>query len=318
MTIPQQIAAGIDLGSNTFRLLVADCTSETYSVLAKELTTVGLGRGLKESGRLQSDSMQTGLEALRTFRRTMNRFRPDTIRVCGTEALRQAENSLLFLQQAEEILQRPIHILNGEEEAALSLAGALSSQGRQIFTTPLLLVDVGGGSTELVFAESQAGEIRTTSAGLGVVWLTEKYIAEPQNNIDCLDSILVETLETSLGKLQLLQETRSISVIGCGGTATSMAALQQGLLFYDDSLVHGYALENSAIEKIWTRLLALPAEKRNELPCLGGGRGEILPAGVRIFHILLKLLKLDRMQISDTGLLEGIMLSSMERVDRTR
>lgn len=318
MTIHQQIAAGIDLGSNTFRLLVADCSTETFSVLAKELATVGLGRGLKASGRLQSDAMQTGFEVLRTFRQTLDRFQPGNICVCGTEALRQAENSRLFLQQAEEILQQPVHIINGEQESSLSLAGVLSGHGKRLFSTPLLLVDVGGGSTELVFAESPAGEIRTTSVGLGVIWLTEKFISEPQDNFNSLDSMVTEILETSLAELQLLKKNRPVPVLGCGGTATSMASLQQGLLSYDESLVHGYVLRNSAIEKIWARLIVLPAEKRNELPCLGEGRGEILPAGIRIFHLLLKLLQLDRMQVSDTGLLEGIMLSSVRSKGRSR
>jgi len=318
MTIHQQIAAGIDLGSNTFRLLVADCSTETFSVLAKELATVGLGRGLKASGRLQSDAMQTGFEVLRTFRQTLDRFQPGNICVCGTEALRQAENSRLFLQQVEEILQQPVHIINGEQEASLSLAGVLSGHGKRLFSTPLLLVDVGGGSTELVFAESPEGEIRTTSVGLGVIWLTEKFISEPQDNFNSLDSMLTEILETSLAELQLLEKNRPIPVLGCGGTATSMASLQQGLLSYDESLVHGYVLQNSAIEKIWTRLIVLPAEKRNEIPCLGEGRGEILPAGIRIFHLLLKLLQLDRMQVSVTGLLEGIMLSSVRSKGRSR
>jgi len=317
MTIHQKIAAGIDLGSNTFRLLVADCSTETFSVLAKKLATVGLGRGLKESGLLQHDVMQTGFEVLRTFRQTLDRFQPGAVRVCGTEALRRAENSQAFLQQAEEILRRPVHIINGDQEARLSLAGVLSGQG-QLFTTPLLLVDVGGGSTELVFAESPARDIRTTSVGLGVVWLTEKFIAGSQNNFGSLDSFLAETLAASLKNLKLPKKDQSsISVIGCGGTATSMAALQQGLLLYDESLVHGSVLENAAMEKLWSRLITLPAEKRNELPCLEDSRGEILPAGIRIFRILLKLLRQDQMQVSDSGLLEGIMLSSMTHHDQT-
>ena len=130
--------------------------------------------------------------------------------------------------------------------------------------------------------------------------------------------MLTEILETSLAELQLLEKNRPVQVLGCGGTATSMASLQQGLLSYDESLVHGYVLQNSAIEKIWARLIVLPAEKRNEFPCLGEGRGEILPAGIRIFHHLLKLLQLDRMQVSDTGLLEGIMLSSVRSKGRPR
>jgi len=316
MTIHQHIAAGIDLGSNTFRLLVADCSTKTLLALAKKLETVRLGRGLKENGLLQNEAMQKGFAVLQTFREILDRYQPHFIRICGTEALRQAQNNQLFLQKAEEILQQSIHILDGEEEARLSLAGALSGK-RKLLSPPFLLVDVGGGSTELVFTEPFTENIRTISLPLGAVWLTERFFTKPQHNFASLDSLLTETLNSSLEKLKLLEKTRQITIIGCGGTATSLAALQLGLPSYNESLVHGHILQSTAIEELWAKLTALPAEKRNELPCLGEGRGEILPAGIRILQILLKLLHQDRMQISDTGLLEGILLSSITCEDCT-
>lgn len=317
MTIHQHIAAGIDLGSNTFRLLVADCYTKKLDVQAKKLATVGLGRGLKENGLLQHDAMQTGFAVLHNFRKILDQYQPKAIRVCGTEALRQAQNSRFFLQKAEEILQQPVNIITGEEEARLSLAGALSGQ-RQFFSFPLLMVDVGGGSTEMVFAESPAGNMQIASIPLGVVWLTERFIAKTRDNFDSLDNLLSENLNASLEQLKPLTKNEPVCIIGSGGTATSMAALQLGLSSYNESLVHGHVLQHTAIEKLWSELIALPAVKRNELPCLGEGRGEILPAGIRIFHILLKLLCQDRMRVSDTGLLEGILLSSITDQDRCR
>jgi exopolyphosphatase/guanosine-5'-triphosphate,3'-diphosphate pyrophosphatase len=310
MTFHQHTAAGIDLGSNTFRLLIAGCSTKSLLVLAKKLETVRLGRGLKENGLLQNGAMQKGFSVLQTFREILDWHQPHFIRICGTEALRQAQNNQLFLQKAEEILQGSIHILNGEEEARLSLAGALSGK-RKLLSTPLLLVDVGGGSTELVFTEPCTENIRAVSLPLGAVWLTERFFTEPQPNFASLDSLLTETLYSSLEKLKLLKKNRPITIIGCGGTATSLAALQLGLPSYNESLVHGHVLQSSAIQELWAKLTALPAGKRNELPCLGEGRGEILPAGIRIFQLLLKLLQQDQMQVSDTGLLEGILLSSI-------
>jgi exopolyphosphatase / guanosine-5'-triphosphate,3'-diphosphate pyrophosphatase len=315
MTIHHHIAAGIDLGSNTFRLLIADCSNSSLKVLIKKQATVRLGRSLRTNGQMLPDAMQKGFNVLRAFRQTLDRYQPQSIRVCGTEALRQAGNSMIFLQKAEKIMQHPVHLISGTEEACLSLAGALSGS-KQIFNPPLLLVDVGGGSTELIFAESLNGDIRTASIELGVVWLTESFITEPQHDLASLENVITEVLKTALEDLRILSKKQQISIIGGGGTATSMAALQQKLSSYDESLVHGYILQGPDIEKLFERLIAMAAEKRNKLPCLGEERGEILPAGMRIYCILLKLLRQNRMQISDTGLLEGILLSSISDPNR--
>jgi exopolyphosphatase/guanosine-5'-triphosphate,3'-diphosphate pyrophosphatase len=310
MTIHQHIAAGIDLGSNTFRFLVANCSTGNLTVLTKKMATVGLGRNLANDGLLLQDSMQKGFAVLRTFREALAHYQPQNLRVCGTEALRQAKNSRLFLQKAEELLQQPIDIISGEEEARLSFTGALAGCTKPL-SWPRLLVDVGGGSTELFFAESPAGKKRTKSVPLGVVGLTEKFLAPANPDLVSLDRQLTETLHSAFVQLPILQKEQPLLILGCGGTATSMAALDLNLTAYNESLVHSHVLYNTAIEKLWDKLLALPAHKRNTLPCLSEGRGEILPAGIRIYHVLLKFLQQDRMMVSDTGLLEGILLSSL-------
>jgi len=307
------IAAGIDLGSNTFRLLVADCSAGVMNVLAKNMATVRLGRGLAANGLLQEDAMQKGLDILRTFRETLDRHQPQHLRVCGTEALRRATNSRLFLRQAEEILQQPVDIIDGGEEARLSLAGALADYKKPL-DSPLLLVDVGGGSTELVFAESSGGRTRVESLPLGVVELTERFIEATGAGLEHLDSLLAEILTAALKRLQLAKQQQPL-ILGCGGTATSMAALDLSLSVYNANLVHGYVLPCTALERLWRRLIVLTADERNKLPCLGDGRGEILPAGIRIYLVLLRLLQQERLRVSDTGLLEGILLSSLLHTD---
>lgn len=309
MTIHQQIAAGIDLGSNTFRLLVAKCAAGSFTVLTKKMATVRLGYGLENTGLLHESAMRKGCSALHSFRKTLKQYQPTSIRVCGTEALRQAQNSQIFMHSAEKILQQSIDILNGEEEARLSLAGALSGY-KKVLSPPLLLVDVGGGSTELLLSTPDTGETRVKSVSLGVIGLTEKHITSSQPDHKQMDSLLTETLLAACDTLQLFK-IKNLLILGCGGTATSMAALNLNLTSYNESLVHGHVLQKSSIKKLWNKLIALPADKRNALPCLGTGRGEILPAGIRIYYILLKLLQQERMRISDTGLLEGILLSSL-------
>jgi exopolyphosphatase / guanosine-5'-triphosphate,3'-diphosphate pyrophosphatase len=313
MTIDQHIAAGIDLGSNTFRLLVAICSAGNLSVLDKKLVTVRLGRGLAENKILHERAMEKGFEVLRIFRKSLDHYQPQSIRVCGTEALRQAKNSHLFLQKAEEILQSKIDIVSGEEEAHLNLAGSLSGHKEPLSGT-LLLVDVGGGSTELLFTDQATGQIRVESMSMGVIGLTEKFLAASQPDIAAMDTLLAGTIANALEKLKVPGNHPKINIIGCGGTATSMAALDLSLTSYNESLVHGHIMQRNGMEKLWGKLIVLPVDKRNALPCLGEGRGEILTAGIRIYQVLLRLLQQDKMKVSDTGLLEGILLSSISDI----
>jgi exopolyphosphatase/guanosine-5'-triphosphate,3'-diphosphate pyrophosphatase len=313
MTIDQHIAAGIDLGSNTFRLLVAICSAGNLNVLDKKLVTVRLGRGLAENKILHESAMEKGLEVLRIFRKSLDHYQPQSIRVCGTEALRQAANSYLFLQNAEEILQSKIDIVSGVEEAHLNLAGALSGC-REPLSSTFLLVDVGGGSTELLFADQATGQTGVESMGLGVIGLTEKFLTASQPDIAAMDAILADTIANALEKLRFPGKLSAVNIIGCGGTATSLAALDLNLTSYNESLVHAHILLRNTMEELWGKLIVLPADKRNELPCLGEGRGEILPAGLRIYQMLLKLTQQDRMRVSETGLLEGILLSSISDI----
>lgn len=309
MTIPPQIGAGVDLGSHTFRLLVAEWRDGKLTVLAKKMATVGLGRGLEEGGVLQEESMQQGLAALRSFRRTLDHCRPPNLRVCGTEALRRAKNSRPFLEEAGMLLGQPVEIISGVEEARLSLAGALAGWPNPL-PGPLLLADVGGGSTELILFDPAAEVIRAASVDLGVVTLTGRFPADSCPDAAGLDNIITEALADALQKLHPLPP-QPLSVIGSGGSATSMVALALNLAVYDESLVHGFALEAAVMEQLWRTLAALKVAERNALPCLGERRGAILPAGIRIYLALLRLLRQEKMRVSDTGLLEGIMRSSL-------
>ena len=307
MTINQQIAAAIDLGTNTFRLLVAAYSAEGITLLEKKLATVRLGQGLDRNHYLQTTAMEKGLEVLRTFRGLLDRYPVDSLRACGTEALRRARNSPVFLAQAREILQSGIDIVSGEEEARLSLDGALAGSTNGLAGS-FLLADVGGGSTELIHADTSSGRTRIASINLGAVTLTERFLAARQYD-PVMDVLLAEKIGAALEKINLPGNHREITVLGCGGTATSLAALDRNLESYDANLVHGHVLHGENLARLWNRLTAMPAAERNRIPCLGCGRGEILPAGLRVYQKLLELMQHDRMQVSDTGLLEGILLS---------
>jgi len=315
-------AAGIDIGSNTFRLLVARVTGGRLTTLVKELATVRLSHNLTTSRVLAPDAVARALPVLQQFNSILGRWQPRYIRACGTAALRRAGNSDEFLRLAQKTLGVPIEIITGSEEALLSLAGTTAFMEQQE-PGPMLLVDVGGGSTELAYdaeggrtgpgAEDPTPEV--TSLTLGVVSLTEGFLHQPitttEETIYMTDHIR-KHLAAALQKMTPCMRRSLPMIIGTGGTATSMAALDLDLESYDEQKVQGHTLTSSRLEGLWQRLVTFTAAERNLLPGLQDGRGEILLAGIRIYQVLLELLNVRQLTISDAGLLEGILLSRLK------
>lgn len=306
------IATGIDIGTNTFRLLVAELRSGRLTPLAKELHTVRLGKGLAETGVLAPETMQKGLQVLSSFQMTIARFKPQAGRACGTEALRLAANREEFLAQARQSLGMPIEIISGAEEAGLSLAGALAAQPGPV-AGDLLLVDAGGGSTELILKKAANSRPEIVSLPIGAVGLTERF---PENHgagdpsRPAMDTHIRQVITDGIRSLGgIVQSRPPLLVMGSGGTATALAALDLQLPRYDESLVQGHRLAASSLARIYQDLARLPIEERNRLPGLEMGRGEIILAGARIYQVLLELLGTEVLAVSDAGLLEGIVLS---------
>jgi exopolyphosphatase/guanosine-5'-triphosphate,3'-diphosphate pyrophosphatase len=314
MANSHSLAAGIDLGSNTFRLLVAHCNAGCLEPLEKKLVTVRLARGLTENKFLREENLAKAFEVLACFRKTLDPYSIRHLRICGTEALRTAQNSDFFLQKAHDIMDHPIEIITSKEEAELTLDGALAAF-KTARPDTMLLVDVGGSSTELILSQV-FHETRIWSIPIGAVSLTEQFLYEPRIKKDAvrkLQGSLVQSLQPALNDLKLLNSKKEITLLGCGGTATSMAALDLNLTQYDADLVQGHILQSGRIDSLWDQLSMLAVSERNRISGLENGRGEILPAGIRVYQVLLELLDLKHMSVSDAGLLEGITSSAVPR-----
>ena len=311
--------AGIDIGSNTFRLLAAKFEEGNLIPIVKKLITVRLSENLAATNMLSDDALKRALSALGQFAEILNRVHPQHVRVCGTAALRLADNSDYFLDLARKTLGHPLEIISGEQEALLSLQGSLTRLQMQT-KEPVLLTDVGGGSTELVYVEKIPAtetckndlQPTTTSITLGVVGLTETFLSKSipsHEEIERLTTHIQDHLTAGLKKTSAPLKSKPSIIVGSGGTATSMAALDLGLTEYNEEKVQNHSISEERMEKLWQQLTKLTVEERNNLPGLGEGRGEIIVAGIRIYQVLLKLFKLDHMVVSDAGLLEGIALS---------
>ena len=302
-TLNHDVVAGIDLGSNSFRLLIVTRSQGKLVVLAKELATVRLGRGMGETKILAAGVIQRGLDVVRQYRAIMDRFVPGEVRACGTHALRAAANSAEFLRPASEILGVEIEVISGEQEARLSLAGVLSSFRTRVGS--FLVADVGGGSTEIIF--SGEDRLQINSLPLGAVSLTESLLRrDPLGPGDLREArrLIREILLPVLPRGGLIPH-----LVGSGGTATALAALSLELPEYDAERIQGFELKKKELDRLQTMLASLSTDQRNDLPGLDHGRGGIIVAGALIYNELLDLLHADQIWVSDGGLLEGIVLS---------
>ena len=311
--------AGIDIGSNSFRMLIARISETGMELFVKEIETVGLGRGLARENRLGGESMDRGLKALVLFRQILDRHKPGVCRACGTEALRKADNSSEFLKKAEQILGIEIDVISGEDEARLSLFGVFSSMSDRE-EQPMLLVDVGGGSTEFIYYQNSEEKSVIRSLPIGAVGLTESFFYQPLHASTEVDSLAGHIRETLAPVSRMLRRDHLNDspagfpeIVGTGGTATALAALDLELENYEPSIVQGHVLTASSFKRIIHEISMLSPEERNILPGLDKGRGDIILAGTMIYKVLLEMNDAHRMTVSDAGLLEGIAYSAGKR-----
>jgi exopolyphosphatase/guanosine-5'-triphosphate,3'-diphosphate pyrophosphatase len=324
----KKLCAAIDLGSNSFRLLVAETCGTTITPIHKDLQTVRLAEGLQPTCLLQKKAINRSLTALSKFAKTLAYFAPQKTRVCGTAALRIAKNSPEFIDQAEKIIGYPIEIVQGEEEASLSLSGVLSALSPDN-NNPGMVVDVGGGSTEIIIPEqskltktapSPLSSVCAASFPVGAVSMTEQFLSDPSHeqeglfklshyleNVFLAKDIEAKSVCSPFDSIQ--NNIGRESIIASGGTATSLAALDLNLSEYQVELVQNHCIAHESLEHILDKLLRLSITERNKIASLKNGRGDIIIAGIQIHKTILKLSGASQLIISDAGLLEGILLS---------
>lgn len=322
MHIKSKTIAAIDLGSNSFRLLIAEFKQDEglllNNILVDELRPVRLNENLQQSGRLSARAISRGLAVCRLFAERLNQFAPTSLRICGTEALRSATNSYDFITAAQKLLPVKIEILNAAEEAELTLRGCIGGLVTED-NIPALLVDAGGGSTELIIAEPH-GTPEICSLPIGAVNLTESFLPsrpEPSADITRLENHLQGIIRPAYSRLiqDNFSSANGFRLWASGGTATALATLDLGLDRYRASLIQGHKITAKSVDKIANMISKLNTSGRDNLPGLNN-RGEIILAGIKIYQAILKIMKIDHLVISASGLLEGILLSTIRCRDK--
>lgn len=306
------IAAGIDLGSNSFRLLIAEVKENHLIPLEKKLISVRLAQGLSRGGNLSDQAMCRAFDALSDFNLLLQKYNISSCRMCGTAALRNADNAALFISRATRITGCELTVLSGEEEALLSYQGAWGfPPGTD--DNPRLYIDAGGGSTELVLDSHLDDSPCAISLNLGAVSVTEEFLlSDPPNPEELKKAAAHITRVLRQGFRILSFEKQNLTLLASGGTATALAALDLELEAYNEKLVQNHFLTSENLQRLEHRLTRLAAAERNRLPGLDKNRGEIIIAGLMIYQSIIDFIHAPGIIISDAGLLEGILLSGLK------
>jgi exopolyphosphatase/guanosine-5'-triphosphate,3'-diphosphate pyrophosphatase len=248
------------------------------------------------------------MAALSHFRNALEAHRVDDLMVVGTSAIREAKNQKEFIEEVKRRTGFDLEVISGEEEAHCTFLGANFIIKNQ--NDPMLVMDIGGGSTEFIGAE---GETPTflLSTEMGVVHLTEKYLRSDPPTSE----------ELKLLRSAIAQVVRPIvydfppqcRFVGTAGSVTTLAAIDQGLTAYDPDKINGYPLSRASVERIFKEITTMTLEQRRRLAGLEKGREDIIVAGTLILLTVMDLSGYDPVYVSDYGMREGILLDRYQK-----
>lgn len=284
--------AACDVGTNSCRLLVAEVLSEgRLEILHKEVITTRIGEGLEKSGWLKPEAINRTLNCLALFVEVMRRYQVSERMMVATSAVREATNREDFLVLAEERTGIHIEVLSGEREGQLSYLGAKAGLGLK--ANPVL-VDVGGGSTEITH---QRRGIKSVSIPVGAVRAWEADWDETE-----VKARLAAEMPANLG-------SKSSPLVLVGGTATSLVAIKKGLIVYNPAQVQGEKMTLAEINAYHDQLDLLTLDERRVLPGLQPERADIIVKGILIIKCLMEFMGREEAWVSDSDLLDGLILT---------
>ncbi len=320
------ILAGIEIGTNTIRLLIADVGPGSFREIASGRIISRLGQDIDRTGLLSQDAQERSLAVLGEFAVRIASQLVAAVSAVGTSALRNAGNGNLFLCAVKNRTGLDLRVISGDEEARLTLLGvrrALSPVGRK-GEDPLdsaLVMDIGGGSTELVTTR-KGSAVHVQSLHLGAVYLTDRYITSDPPAARDVDAIRA-TVRRELGGWEMdLKQSAKIdprglhTVAGTAGTITTLAAMDMELERYDPARISGHVLSRLSIDRMVRALSVMPLKQRRTLAGLESGREDIILAGAIVCQEIMELCGKQDLLVSDWGLREGIVLDLYEGFER--
>ena len=298
-----KVIAAIDIGTNSMRFMLCEIEGNIIAKKKKELIITRIGKDVSKTGMITEKSRIRNIEALKYFKNKADRHGAQEIFSVATSAVRDALNGEAFVDDALIQTGMNVRILSGEEEAELGLKGVMSEiQNPQ---ESILVIDIGGGSTELILGSKDSIDY-SISIPAGAVRMTEQFITS--NPISAEDTAKMKNKLDELFKepLEHLSKKRIDRIVAIGGTATTTASIFHGLSIYDPEIVHNTVINLSFVDSIFKKLKDMSVRERWDVKGLQKERADVMPAGIYILQHLIEGLKKDSLIISENDNLEGI------------
>ena len=300
------LRAGIDIGTNTILLLIAKIEEKNIDVLEDKVTVVRLGEGVDQHRTFQPQAMERATACLENYKTILSQYDNMEIRVAATSGSREASNASDFFQKMEKILGTPIRIITGEEEAQYSFYGALTNPEAQ---GNYGVVDIGGGSTEIITLDSQQKLLRK-SFDVGCVRLTERFFSHDPPTEKEVQELYHYVQELFYKEKDFFEKFHNKQWLGVAGTATYVASSILELSTFEPDKVQGTSFDLVQLHKLIQRFSSMSANSRLGVGGMDKGRADVILAGAIILQLCLEAGKQTSIEVSTRGLRYGLVLDT--------
>jgi exopolyphosphatase/guanosine-5'-triphosphate,3'-diphosphate pyrophosphatase len=303
--------AALDCGTNSLRLLVADVDDGSLTDIERRMEIVRLGEGVDETGRLLEAALDRTFRVLDSYATIIRELDVASIRMVATSASRDASNRDVFVDGVRARLGVPPEVVSGDEEAALSFAGATHElAGSEALTAPYLVVDIGGGSTEFVLGDNM-GLHAARSVDVGCVRLTERHLRDDPPTIAQVAAATAD-VESAIELAGTVVDLGSAAtLVGLAGSVTTVVALALGLPRYDATAIHHAHVSAAQVHQITTDLLAATRPERASMPVMHAGRVDVIGGGALVLDTIMRRCGFAEVVASEHDILDGIAYSML-------
>lgn len=301
--------AAIDVGTNSTRLLVAEARPGGFRPIDRRMNITRLGQGVDSTGRLSRDALRRTLTTIADYIATCGEYGVGVLRVTGTSAVRDARNRDEFFDGVAQLTGRPPELLSGEQEARATFLGTASD----LAAGPKLVVDIGGGSTELIAGDAEPDQL--VSLDIGCVRMFEKHLFSDPPSAEELGYLRDEVRAALEGARAELAVDAGTQLIGVAGTVTQLATLKSGLPLYDPDVTHHAVMSHGDVRLLARRLESLPYDQRSRIKGLESGRVDVIVAGAEILLGVMEVLDAAEILVSEKDILDGLVIQLLESED---
>lgn len=299
------LRAGIDIGTNTILLLIAEVGDGRLEVIEDHVTVVRLGQGVDQNRAFHPDALERARACFANYQSILKKYPGIEIRAVATSGSRDAKNSAAFFREVEEKYGIPVRVISGEEEALLSFRGAIAPESTED-PSRLAVLDIGGGSSEIVGLEGD--KLFRFSFDMGCVRLSERFLKHDPARPEEVAALRAFVAAEMTQQKNILEKVRGKTLLGVAGTATYLASASLGLSRFDPARVDGHIVSREDVSRLLAEFLPLTSAQRLGLGGMDRGRADVIVAGALILEAILEECNLPSFRASVRGLRYGAVL----------